>query len=139
MLEFNQWFFVLVANFVILVFVLKVWLFNPLSKVAEDRDKATKGAMDEAKAMLAKKDEAVAKMNAELNAARQQAKEIANALREEGLNRQKALLSSAEAAAVQQIENARREIQEETEKARAALKADIERFAEEIVRKLVRV
>ena len=139
MLEFNQWFFVLLANFVILVFALKALLFDPLSKVAGERDKATKGALDEVKAMLAKKDEAVTKMNAELGAARQQAKEAASALREEGLAKQKATLSAAETAAVQQIEAARKEIQAETEKARAALKSDVERFADEIVRKLVRV
>lgn len=139
MLEFNQWFFVLLANFVILVFVLKKVLFDPLAKVAGERDKATKGALDEAKAMIARKDEAVTKMNAELGAARQQAKATASALREAGLTKQKETLSGAEAAAVQQIEAARKEIQSETEKARVALRADVERFADEIVRKLVRV
>lgn len=139
MLEFNQWFFVLLANFVGLVFALKYLLFDPLSKVAGDRDKATRGALDEAKAMLARKDEAVTKMNAELGAARQQAKDAASALREEGVAKQKETLSSAETAAVQQIEAARKEIQTEAEKARASLKADVERFADEIVRKLVRV
>lgn len=139
MLEFNQWFFVLLVNFVILVFALKALLFDPLSKIGGERDKATKGALDEAKAMIAQKDEAVAKMNAELGAARQQAKATASALREEGLTKQKETLSGAESAAVQQIEAARKEIQAETEKARTALKADVERFADEIVRKLVRV
>lgn len=139
MLEFNQWFFVLLANFVILVFALKKVLFDPLSKISGERDKATKGALDEAKAMIARKDEAVTKMNAELGAARQQAKATASALREEGLTKQKETLSGAESAAVQQIEAARKEIQAETEKARTALRADVERFADEIVRKLVRV
>ena len=36
------------------------------------------------------------------------------------------------------IEQARKELRSEAEKARAALKADIERFSEEIVRKLVK-
>ena len=139
MLEFNQWFFVLLANFIVLIFALNHLLFQPLSKVFKERDRATKGALDEAKEMTAKKDEAVAKMNTELGAARQKAKETASVLRDAGIATQKETMAKAEASAVQQIEAARRELQSETEKARASMKADIERFSEEIVRKLVNV
>jgi F0F1-type ATP synthase membrane subunit b/b' len=40
---------------------------------------------------------------------------------------------------LQMIEKARKELQAEAEKARAALKADIETFSDEIVRKLVKI
>ncbi|HMK44290.1 MAG TPA: ATP synthase F0 subunit B [Dissulfurispiraceae bacterium] len=139
MLEFNQWFFVLLVNFLVLFVVLKSLLFEPLSKVFKDRDRATKGALEQAKAMTLKKDEAVAKMNAELNAARIKAKETASALRDQGVAAQKESMSKAEASAVAKIEAARKEIQAEAEKARAGLKADIDRFSEEIVKKLVNV
>ncbi|KAF0182938.1 MAG: F-type H+-transporting ATPase subunit b [Nitrospirae bacterium] len=139
MLEFNQWFFVLLANFIILLIALNSLLFQPLSKIFKERDRATKGALDEAKAMTAKKDDAVAKMNAELVAARQKAKETSSVLREAGVAQQKEAMSKAEAAAVQQIEAARKELQAETEKARVALKGDIDKFADDIVRKLVTV
>jgi F-type H+-transporting ATPase subunit b len=49
------------------------------------------------------------------------------------------MLSKAEAEAVQMIEKARKELQEESGKARAALKADVEAFSDEIVRKLVKI
>lgn len=138
MLEFNQWFFVLLANFLILLFVLNKILFNPVAKVLKEREKATTGALEEAKAMAAKKDDAVARMHAELLAAKNKAKEAHNALREEGQSVQKEMLSKAEAEAVAMIEKARKELQAEAEKARAALKGDIEKFSEEIVRKLVK-
>ena len=138
MLEFNQWFFVLLVNFLVLLFVLNYILFQPLAKIMRERDDATVGALDEAKSMTGKKDEAVARMNAELLAARNMAKAAYDALREQGQSVQKEALSKAEAQSLSMIEQARKELQAEAEKARAALRADIEKFSEEIVRKLVK-
>lgn len=138
MLEFNQWFFVLLANFLILFFVLNTILFRPLEKIFREREKATKGALNEAKEMVAQKEDALSKMNAELQAARNKAKEAFNASREAGQTTQKETLSKAEAEAVALIGKARQELQAEAEKARASLKADIDKFSEEIVNKLVK-
>ncbi|MCL4458085.1 MAG: ATP synthase F0 subunit B [Nitrospirae bacterium] len=138
MLEFNQWFFVLLANFLILFFVLSALLFKPLAKLFKEREAATSGALDEAKSLSFKKEDALAKMNAELSSAKGRAKETFGALREEGLARQKETLSKSEAEAVAMIESARKELQAEAGKARASLKADIEKFSEEIVNKLVK-
>ena len=88
--------------------------------------------------MTVKKDEAIARMNAELISAKAKAKDIFNSIREEGLYAQKEMLSKAEAESVEMIEKARRELQAETEKAKAELRADIEKFSEEIVSKLVK-
>ncbi len=138
MLEFNHWFFVLLANFLVLLFVLNLILFQPIAKIMKEREGATSGALDEAKSMTIKKDEAVARMNAELSAARNMAKAAFDSLKEQGQSLQKDTLSKAEAQALAMIEQARKELRSEAEKARAALKADIEKFSEEIVRKLVK-
>ena len=139
MLDFNGfWFLVLLVNFLVLLFVLSKILFKPLAQVFKEREAATKGALDEAKAMTVRKDEAVAKMNAELMAARGKAKEAFGTLREAGMSVQKEAMSKAEAEAVGMIGKARTELQAEAEKARMALKADIEKFSEEIVNKLVK-
>ncbi|MEW5746155.1 MAG: ATP synthase F0 subunit B [Nitrospirota bacterium] len=131
-------FLVLLANFIVLLIILNRILFTPLAKVFKEREVATVGALDEAKAMSARKDEAVATMNAELLAAKNKAKEAYAAVREEGQAVQKETLSKAEAHAVGMIEQARKELQAEAEKARAALRGDIDKFSEEIVRKLVK-
>jgi len=138
MLEFNRWFFVLLANFLVLLFVLDRILFQPLAKIMKERESATTGALDEAKSMVNKKDEAIARMNAELLAARNMAKAASDALKEQGQSRQKETLSKAEAQALAMVEQARKELRSEAEKAKGALKADIEKFSEEIVRKLVK-
>lgn len=139
MLEFNQWFFVLLANFLILFFILSAILFKPLAKIFKEREEATTGALNEAKMLNEKKDEAISKMNAELLAAKNNAKKIFDSLREEGLLKQKELIAKTEAEASEMIEKAKRELQEEVQRVRAALRADIEKFSEEIVNKLVKV
>lgn len=138
MLEFNQWFFVLLANFLVLFFVLSAILFKPIAKVFKEREDAVSGALDEAKELTAKKEEAVARMNAELTDAKNKAKAAFDLLREEGVVRQKETLSRSESEAVEMIEKARKEIQAESEKAKAHLRLDIEKFSEEIVKKLVK-
>ncbi len=138
MLEFNRWFFVLLVNFLVLIFVLNRILFQPIAKIMRQREGATTGALDDAKSMINKKDEAIARMNAELLAARNMAKAAFDALKEQGQSLQKETLSKAEAQALAMIEQARKELRSEAEKARVALKADIEKFSEEIVRKLVK-
>src|SRR5208282_4752411 len=103
-----------------------------------EREGATTGALDEARSMTGRKDEAVARMNAELSAARNTAKTAFDTLKEQGQSLQKETLSKAEARALEMIEQARKELWSESEKARVALRADIEKFSEEIVRKLVK-
>jgi len=69
--------------------------------------------------------------------ARGKAKEVFEGNRNAGLEVQKTLLSEAEATAAGMLQKAREELRSEGEKARKSLKADIEKFSDEIVRKLV--
>ncbi|TAN44905.1 MAG: hypothetical protein EPN22_04930 [Nitrospirae bacterium] len=138
MLEFNAWFFVLLANFLVLLFVLNKILFQPLAKIMKERESVVNSALDEAKSLTLKKDEAILKMNAELQATRLKAKNVSDSIRAEGQAVQKSALSKAEAEALSMLEGARAELKEKAEKARAGLKADIDKFSEEIVNKLVK-
>jgi F-type H+-transporting ATPase subunit b len=140
MLEFSPvWFPILIVQFIFLVWILNKLLFAPLAQVFHDREKATRGALEEAKNLIAKKDAGIASMNADLMEARSKAKSSQNALREEGMTSQKETLAATEKEAVGMIEKARGELRSEAERVRTELKADVDRFAEEIVRKLVKV
>jgi len=138
MLEFNNWFFVLVVNFLILFFVLRAIFFKPIANVFKERDAVINGALDDAKKMVASKDEAVARMNTELLSAKNKAKEIFVSLKEKGVIKQEEMLSNAETEAVEMIDKAGLKLRAEAEKTRVALKADIEKFSEDIVNKLVK-
>jgi len=70
---------------------------------------------------------------------RSKAKEIFEALKAEGIGKQREVLSAAESEAVATLEKARAEIKADAEKARQSLRADVDKFSDEIVRKLVKV
>lgn len=138
MLDIDKfWLLVLTANFLGLLYILNVMLFRPVLKVFEERESTIKGSIDAAKEMNSRREEGVERMNKEISEARSKAKEVFEGNRNAGLEVQKKLLSDAEATAAGMLQKAREELRSEGEKARKALKADIEKFSDEIVRKLV--
>lgn len=139
MLELNKWFFVLLVNFLVLLYVLNIILFKPLLKLFKEREDTVKGSLDAAKGMSDKKEEGIARLNRELADARNKARETFESIKAEGLQKQKEVLSATEAEASGMLEKAKTEVRAEAEKARKALRADVEKFADEIVRKLVKV
>jgi F-type H+-transporting ATPase subunit b len=140
MLDFHLWdFIILMVNFLALFFILRWLLFKPLQKIFSEREAATKGALDEAKEMTLKKDNAVAAMNAGIAEAKSNAKSEREKLREEGLLRQKESIAVVESEALAMIENSRKELQAEIVRVRTAMKGDVEQLSEDIVKKLVKV
>ena len=138
MLDIDKfWLLVLTANFLGLMYILNIILFRPLLKVFQEREHAIKGSIDAAKEMNSRKEEGIERMNKEISDARGKAKEVFESNRNAGLDVQKKLLSDAEATAAGMLQKAREELRSEGEKARKSLKADIEEFSDEIVRKLV--
>ena len=132
-----KWLLVLMANFLGLIYILNLILFRPMLKVYLERESLTKGSLDAAKEMNSRREEGLERMNKEISDARGKAKEVFEGNRNAGLEVQKKLLSDAEATAAGMLQKAREELRSEGEKARKSLKADIEKFSDEIVRKLV--
>ena len=138
MLDIDKfWLLVLTANFLGLMYILNIILFRPLLKVFQERENTIKGSIDAAKEMNSRKEEGIERMNKEISDARGKAKEVFEGNRNAGLEVQKKLLADAEATAAGMLQKAREELRSEGEKARKSLKADIEKFSDEIVRKLV--
>ncbi len=131
------WLLVLAANFIVLIIILNAILFKPVMDIFKKREDTVKGDLEAAKVMAEKREEGIARLNRELAESRTKAKETFEALRHEGVMKQKEVISAAEAEAVSIIEKARAEIKAEAEKARKGLRADIDKFSDEIVRKLV--
>jgi F-type H+-transporting ATPase subunit b len=133
-----KWLLVLAANFIVLMFVLNIILYKPLLKIFKDREASTKGFLDAARDMGAHKEAGIEKMNKEIAEARKKAKGVFENMRNEGLSAQKQALSDAEAAAAGMLQKAREELKAEVTKATQALRGDVEKFSDEIVRKLVK-
>ncbi len=135
-LEF-RWMVILAVQFLALIFILNIILFKPLMKTFREREDTVKGSLQASQEMTQKKDENIATLNRELAAARARAKEAFEGLRNEGLDRQKEVLSEAESAAAGMLQKAREELKTEAVRARESMRADVDSFSDEIVRKLV--
>ncbi len=139
MLEFNKWFFVLLANFLILLYLLNMILFKPLLALFKERENATEGSLKAADELLQKKDEAALKLKKEITNARDKAKALYNSIKNEGLEQQKELTGKAQEEAWSMLDEARKKLKEEASKAREALKEEVDRYSEEITKKFVKV
>jgi len=139
MLEINFSFWVMAINFFVLLIIMNFILFKPLLQIFKERENAVKGSLDAAKEMNTRREETIAGLNRELAETRSKAKETFETLRAEGLQRQKEVLMSAEAEASGMLDKARSDILAEVERARKTLRTEIDKFSDEIVRKLVKV
>jgi F-type H+-transporting ATPase subunit b len=139
MLEFSKWFFVLLVNFLVLLWLLNKILFKPLLNVFEEREDSVRRALEAAREMEARKEGAMEEMRKGLAEAAARSKETFEALKAEGLQRQREALERANHEASSIAEQAREDLRKEAEKARKALRADVEKFSDVIVGKLVGV
>ncbi|MBF0554257.1 MAG: ATP synthase F0 subunit B [Nitrospirae bacterium] len=137
MVEFSGvWFVVLVANFLVLLVLLNSILFKPLLGMIKQRQQIRNDSLHEAKSLTEKKEKALQQLKSEMAAAQIKAKEIYTKIRQEGLDTQHGLVAKSHEEAMKRLNGALAEISKEVEKTTAALKGDIEGYADEIVRKL---
>lgn len=137
MLELNKWFFVQLVNFLLLLFVLNIILFRPMLRLFKERERNTKGYLEDADAMHKEKDQVLSQIDMKLADARDRARQIFEKFSAEGIETQKRAVESAQNEAVEINRKSKEAIKTATDKARSDLKADIEHFSKIIVQKLV--
>ncbi|MBI5196091.1 MAG: ATP synthase F0 subunit B [Nitrospirae bacterium] len=139
MLEINKWFFVQLINFLLLIVLLNQILFKPLLRMFKERQDRMKNALDSAKTMGLEKDDLINKINARLLEVRHQARTIHEEYKTDGLNVQKGFVDTAGKEASEMTARALKELGAEVENSRKALKSEVNKFADEITRKLITV
>ena len=137
MLDINGWFFVQLANFVILLVVLNTIVFKPFLRLFQEREDNTSGALEKARALDKEKDGILAQIDEKLGEARGKARKSFEELSSEGIEAQRTALEAAQNEAVEINRKAKADLEAASEKASASLKSDIEKFAKQIVEKLV--
>lgn len=139
MLEFSgQWYLVLLANFLVLLFLLNIILFKPMVKLFHQRKDTIKGALESAKKMSEEKDNGLQQIKLDLESARLKARDAFEQIRGEGLEKQRLILTKANQDALAHSEKVRAELAAEAAKAREAMKAQVGDFADSILKKLVK-
>jgi F-type H+-transporting ATPase subunit b len=137
MLELNKWFFYQLANFLLLLIFLNIFLFKPFLRLFKERNDRTQGALDDAKALDSEKDTMIEEIESKLTEARGRARTAFEDLSNEGLETQKQVLNEAQKEAVEINRKAKEELEATVNGVRSSLKSDIESFSRKIVEKLV--
>jgi F-type H+-transporting ATPase subunit b len=120
----------LLAGF--LVIVLNAVLFRPLAAVIAQRDAATKGALEQARAAIQQAEDKVAEYEKALRNARGEILREQEAQRLRLREQQAAAIAAARECGQALIDDAKRQLRMETEAARSSLRAGAEQLAEAI-------
>lgn len=130
-------FVVQLVLFVVLTIILKPVLFDPMLKLFEERERRIDGA----KLLARKTDErsaaALTKYETEMNKARTSANVDRDRIRSEGLKKEQEILASVRAATTKTIDDGKRAVQAEGERARAALKAEAPALARDLATRVL--
>jgi F-type H+-transporting ATPase subunit b len=125
-------FMVQLVLFVGLTLILKPVLFDPMLKLFEEREKRIDGAKVQARHMDEKSATALAKYEGEMAKARAAANAERDKIRAAALKREQDILAEVRAATAKTIENGKRTVQAEAQRARAALKIEAANMARDL-------
>lgn len=136
-MELNATLLLQLALFLGLLAWLSNVLFAPMSKVFDERERRIDGAADEALAMRAGANEKAQLIEEKLAGAQADARVQLNALREQGLKKQRELVETARVKSQARLDTARGELAEAAQSARTDLEKDAEKIASEIVERVL--
>lgn len=137
MIDINYTLLIQLANFLVLVVALNFILFRPLRSVMQEREQGISTAFGEAKAAQDGVQGLTERYNALLNESRQKATAAYNTIYQQGLDAQRDLIAAERAKASELLDKARTEIAAASGAARADLKKEAERLAQDIAAKLL--
>jgi F-type H+-transporting ATPase subunit b len=113
------------VNFAILLLLLRMFLYQPILKMLEDRSRRAAETVEREQQVRAELERTRADYQAEMQRARQEAQAIIGQASEAGERLRAELREQAEAEAEAYRERARVEIRQETEKAVATLRQEV--------------
>jgi F-type H+-transporting ATPase subunit b len=116
--------FVQLGFFLVLLFVLKPTLFDPMMRLFEEREKRIEGTRHEATKQDKRSAKALATVEAALAKAREAGMAERDRIRAEGLKREATIMSEVRAEVSATLERGRHEIAEEAKAARTRLEAE---------------
>ncbi|MBF0541578.1 MAG: ATP synthase F0 subunit B [Nitrospirae bacterium] len=137
MIELQKWFFVLLANFIVLIILLRIILFKPLLALFAQRRNIVEEAMAAVRRYNEERTRNQSLIENEVINTNEKINTIIDTLKNEGVTLQKEYIQKAQEEALSMIEKAGKEISLEAEKARQSLKSDIETYASEILTKVL--
>ena len=125
------------VNFLIFMVLINKFLFQPLLRLMEEREKELNGIYSEAEALKVKAEQLLKEVEETLSKAKEEAKKIIDAAVKEAREEKERIISQAQEEASVKVEKAKEEIWQAFESEKAKLEAEAEKLAEEIIRKIL--
>lgn len=137
MIEFDITFFIQLANFLILLFLLNMLLFRPLRRVMDERKQITDGGHQRARDLEEQIQAKMAAYREKLQGAKSRAAEERSALRAAAGEEEARILSDAQKKAAAQLETIRSQVDREAAAAGQNLRDNAAQLAEQVASKVL--
>ena len=137
MISINVTFFIQMANFLILLFLMNLFLYRPIRRFVAQRNQfiaEQRQGIDQAESeSLA----AVEKFNTSIQEARKQGRERIQEIKTSAYEEEKGMLQAAANQAAKQVQVSRMMVQSDIRKAREELRAQVKAFSVELAQKIL--
>ncbi len=137
MVDINSSLLIQLINFIVLLLALNFILFRPVLAIMRERQQTIGGAFSDAKTAQDKVNSLLEQYNASLADAKQKATVAYNSLYQQGLDAQRDMISAERTKASELLDKARAEVASASSAAKADLKKEAERLAQDISAKLL--
>ncbi len=127
-----------IVNFVLLLFLLRKFLYRPFLAKMEERTRAIKASLDEAQAARAEAAKQQEENAERLRAAHAEAEAIRTRALKDAAEEQRKLVEAARAESQRMVESAKAQLEAETRKAREDLRREVSDLAVAVAEKLVK-
>ena len=138
MISLDKSLIIQVINFVLLLFLLRKFLYTPLVAKMEERTAAIKKSLEEAQAARAQAAKQQEENAERLRTAHAEAEAIRARALKDAADEQHKLIDAARAESQRLVESARAQLEAETRRARAELRKEVSDLAVAVAEKLVR-
>ena len=137
MININATTFLVIINFLFLVFLLKIILFDPLLTFLNERSKAIKESMDKSEESRSEADKLLGEQKEELQKARIEARSIIEHSVSEAQKESKEIMKRAHEEATREKESVRQELLREAERIKKGLRQEIASFSVLLAEKII--
>jgi F-type H+-transporting ATPase subunit b len=137
MVDINSSLLFQLVNFIVLLVALNFILFKPVLEIMRERQQTIGGAFTDAKTAQEKMNSLLEQYNVSLADAKQKATAAYNTLYQQGLDSQRDTIAAERAKATELLDKARAEISGASNAAKAELKKEAEKLAQDISAKLL--
>ena len=137
MIEIDGSVFFQIANFLIMMIAMNYLLYRPIRGILKERREKIQGYETEISGLSGQVEERLQAIEEEMTAARKDGFDRKDALKSEGMDEEKRIISAAAAEVETEHQHIQERIKDEIGSAREALMSDLDLFSKELAQKLL--